>query len=143
MSIENRFWPKVNKKGLEECWDWIGALSSNGYGHICYPDRYTHVLAHRMVWMLTNGSIPDKKLVLHKCDNPKCVNPNHLYLGSPSDNMSDREERNRAPYSGRPRTIYLDINRILELRESGNTYKQIAEIMKVSRWSIMHALGAY
>lgn len=98
--IEDRFWEKVDKRGGEECWKWTGAFSS-GYGHIGDGFKGT-IYAHRLSWIIHNGLIPDKLKVLHNCDNPSCVNPNHLYLGTQGDNMYDRAMRNPNNQGGEP-----------------------------------------
>jgi hypothetical protein len=86
--VAPRFWAKV--KVTEYCWLWTGALR-NGYGRFGSPPyRY----AHRVAWELTNGSPGDLK-VLHKCDNPKCVRPDHLFLGTQRDNIRDRAQKGR------------------------------------------------
>jgi hypothetical protein len=90
-ALAERFWKKVDIKGPDECWEWKASLR-NDYGQIKVNGRMMR--ANRVAWELTNGMIPDNKLVLHKCDNRKCVNPNHLYIGTKSDNVLDRANRN-------------------------------------------------
>ena len=89
--LKERFWSKVDIKGKDNCWNWK-ASTSDGYGRFGI-DRVIK-LAHRVSWILTNGPIPEGKLVLHNCDNKLCVNPNHLYIGTHLDNMSDVHKRN-------------------------------------------------
>ena len=79
------------------CWEWIGSLYQNGYGMFCLRrgNRKTF-LAHRISWAIHNEScIPEKKMICHTCDNRKCVNPAHLYLGTGKDNNTDTIRRNR------------------------------------------------
>jgi hypothetical protein len=79
------------------CWEWTGALYQNGYGMACYRrgTRKTF-LAHRISWSIFNSApIPDRMMVCHTCDNRKCVNPSHLYVGTGKDNNSDTVNRNR------------------------------------------------
>jgi HNH endonuclease len=90
-----RFWNKVNKNTLSGCWEWSGSLKCGGYGLFRVKGRLYK--AHRFSWILNVGSIPKGKLVCHKCDNPKCVNPAHLFLGTHTDNARDRENKNRRP----------------------------------------------
>src|SRR5215211_1640522 len=91
-----RFWIKVTQTNY--CWEWSGALNNNGYGMFRYKDE---VLAHRISYQLIKGSISKKVLVCHSCDNPKCVNPSHLFTGSQFDNMFDKQLKGNARRQGR------------------------------------------
>ena len=88
----DRFWRKVDKSG--DCWEWTAAKCSTGYGWIGIGNRKTQA-AHRVVWELTYGPIPDGLCICHKCDNPGCVNPDHLFLGTYGDNMKDMWDKSR------------------------------------------------
>jgi len=81
---------KISEKG---CWEWQRALHKQGYGSLNY--KYKPVLAHRIFWELTNGKIPFGLKVCHHCDNPKCINPDHLFLGTQKDNMQDAFQKGR------------------------------------------------
>lgn len=93
-SIEERFWAKVEKG--DGCWTWTGCKSPKGYGQILFNDNKIH-LAHRVSYIMANGLIDSSLLVRHKCDNPSCVNPDHLELGTYKDNNRDKIERGRDP----------------------------------------------
>lgn len=99
-----RFWSKVDKSG--DCWIWKAGRGGHGYG-IFKVAAYRSAYAHRVAWELTNGPIPPTEgyhgtCVLHRCDNPACVNPSHLFLGTAADNAADREAKGRLPHT--PRT---------------------------------------
>lgn len=91
-SFEERFWSKVQK--TDECWIWTAAASPLGYGRVGTPGRKISQ-AHRVAWILTNGDIPDGLCVLHRCDNPRCVRPDHLFLGTVADNNADKLAKGR------------------------------------------------
>jgi len=80
-------------KNANGCWEYGGYLNVWGYGRLRHNGK--KILAHRLSYLFNIGEIPDGALVLHKCDNPKCVNPEHLYLGTSKDNATDMAKRNR------------------------------------------------
>ena len=88
--FEDRFWARVDRGGSDECWEWQGSLDSSGYGNLSESGKQG--VAHRQAWELENGD-PGDDWVLHTCDNKRCVNPNHLYLGDHTQNMADAWER--------------------------------------------------
>jgi hypothetical protein len=91
-SASERFWLKVRK--TSGCWIWIGsAHNKNGYGMFWY--KKNHILAHRYSWLIHKRKIPKGLFVLHKCDNPPCVNPKHLWIGNQSENMLDCSSKHR------------------------------------------------
>lgn len=90
----DRFWAKVQK--TDNCWLWTGARNELGYGSFGIAGRRTE-LAHRASWRLSAGEIPAGLLVCHHCDNPPCVRPDHLFLGTNQDNVADQIAKGRRP----------------------------------------------
>lgn len=110
--LADRFWEKVNKDGpvpthcpeLGPCWLWTASTKGGKwrYGVISQTGKHDSLLlAHRVSWEIHNGPIPEGSLALHKCDNPSCVNPAHLFLGTFADNTKDMLEKGRHIGSGR------------------------------------------
>lgn len=102
-SVEERFWQRVDKSGLVPahvpelgpCWLWTGSKLPKGYGRF-YPKWKGAVYAHRFSWELRHGrTIPAGMEVLHRCDNPACVNPDHLTVGTHLDNVADMDQKGR------------------------------------------------
>ena len=123
------FWDKVQRGTLDECWPWLGFKRPSGHGLTSLDSLMIHT--SRKAWILTYGPIRgDGQCVLHKCDNPPCCNPNHLYLGTRADNMFDRfgnpspEER---AARGRPYMLtHENMDRLWEMRRNGGTLKECA-----------------
>lgn len=134
-SIEQRFWSKVNKDGPTQphmdtsCWEWLGYCNKNyGYGRFSIDGRLG--LAHRFSWILQYGELPKDLDILHKCDNPSCVNPSHLLLGTHQDNMQDMVKK------GRHRTLKGEHNSWAKL-----TRLQVDEIRAKSIHTTQAQLG--
>jgi len=129
-NFADNFWDKVNIKGEDDCWEWKVA------NHNKYPtvklNKRTHS-ASKIAWILSGRSIEVNKLLLHKCDNKKCVNPNHLYLGTYGDNMTDRCSR----YIGRigkvGRYSRDEINKMIQMFNSGIPRNKIIDTFGISR----------
>lgn len=95
----SRFWSRVDASASGVCWEWTGPIShKGGYAQtrLC-GKTYT---AHRLAWLFTRGNIPDDYVVRHRCDNPKCCNPQHLEVGTHLDNYTDMVTRGRRKLSG-------------------------------------------
>lgn len=88
---QEQFWRHVEK--TDGCWWWRGSVHTNGYGEVKVAKK--RILAHRRSWLLTFGDIPEGLCVLHRCDHPLCVRPDHLWLGTVVDNNRDRSTKGR------------------------------------------------
>ena len=99
VSGENSPFGKADIKSDDECWEWTASKNKKGYGNFYISVGHSkdkHCLAHRRAWILTYGEIPQGLQVLHSCDNPPCVNPKHLFLGTNEDNVKDKIQKGRA-----------------------------------------------
>ena len=134
-NILDRFFSNVQK--TNSCWNWTGYKFSNEYGAIRYKGKIWR--AHRLSWTLFNGDIPKRKLVLHTCDTPPCVNPGHLWIGTHQDNMTDRNEKRRqyipnGEKNSQAKLKECQVKEIREMYKSGNlSQEKIGEIFNVSR----------
>jgi hypothetical protein len=120
-----RFWNKVDK--TSGCWIWTGAKSKKGYGRFKFRGKL--VSPHRFSWELRNGPIPKGEgfhgtCVCHKCDNPRCVNPDHLFLGTHKDNMRDAIAKGRIVLGG-ARGERIGVSKLTDekVKEIRNLYK--------------------
>jgi hypothetical protein len=108
MTIEERFWAHVPERPEDGCWEWTGTRETRmGYGEFVVDrggPRYKTEMAHRVAFELTHGA--PSGFVLHRCDNPPCVRPEHLYDGTHQQNMDDRESRGRT-FRGRPKPGHI------------------------------------
>lgn len=111
-NLIDRFWEKVDKKSDNECWNWIGAKNKDGYGIFNLNGKNTS--AHRALWIILNSEIELGLQVCHSCDNPSCVNPNHLWLGTDQQNKDDMVKKGRK----RKNFIkpYIDSRSLVKLR---------------------------
>jgi hypothetical protein len=124
-----RFWDKVVK--TDTCWVWTASVNGKGYGSFGYGGRVQ--LAHRVSWQMHCGPIPPGLCVCHACDNPSCVRPDHLFLGTIKDNNRDRDRKGRGRLlRGNVKTVPKEWHSVARaLRAEGLTYKAIAGEMPV------------
>jgi hypothetical protein len=133
--VEKRFWSKVKKRRGHHCWLWIGGKNSKGYGRISRGERgkgFWH--AHRLSWTLHFGPVPKGLEVCHECDNPSCVRPDHLFLGTKSQNMQDSIQKGRFPLGERHHNARLSNGDVQRIRSHWPTIsmQQLADQYKVS-----------
>lgn len=127
-----RFWEKVQK--TESCWLWTGAKNRDGYGNLRF-DRKS-MLAHRVSWFLEHGELPPQDVeIAHTCDNPPCVNPEHLVESTHLENMLDSVAKNRIGSSGRRSKMSIDNETINKIRELDGlmTQQAIGDLLGVSQ----------
>lgn len=130
--LGERFWAKVHR--TETCWLWTAATTTDGYGLISKRG------AHQVSWELHNGPIPDGLNVLHRCDNPPCVRPDHLFIGTQQDNIQDAIRKGRmGPTTGRAKLAVTQVQEVRRLYATGKaTYKEIGDRFGVGISAINH-----
>jgi hypothetical protein len=135
------FWPYVSKSST--CWIWQGGINHFGYGVYC--TNSTLMGAHRFSYILENGPIPKGMVICHKCDNPPCVNPDHLFLGTPSDNLRDMVQKGRNAKGEKSGNAKLSVEQVKTIRDSfarGELTKtQLARIYHVTFTNIHYIIG--
>ena len=141
-------WSKVDKRGDNECWEWLGYKNEDGYGRVQINDWQYY--AHRVIYNLTNPGVIEIKapkssdengFLLHTCDNPSCCNPKHLFVGTHADNMADKARKGRCPdFSGgkgpRCKLSMSQAREIRRLRKEGISARQLAVMYEISLPSI-------
>jgi HNH endonuclease len=130
--LASRFWPKVHK--TETCWLWTGGTTKDGYGILADEDG-TLIYAHRAAWKLTHGD-PGDQDVLHRCDNPPCVNPDDLFLGSAKDNGQDMAKKRRGTSTLSPEQV----REVRALSKSGVSMYAIADRFGLSQAAIWYVV---
>ena len=141
-----RFSDKVDASG--DCWEWTAA-KRRGYGAFWLNGR--HVPAHRVAWMLKHGELPaDDMQVCHKCDNPSCVNPDHLFLGTAADNLADMHRKGRgrgmfAANENHPKCVLSDkdVQKIIAATECGETQRSVARRYGINQATVSRIVNGH
>lgn len=139
MTFADRFWAKVRKG--EGCWEWTATRIRSGYGHVRVGRRLS--LAHRVSWEIHFGAIPDGLCVLHHCDNPPCVRPDHLFLGTVADNSADmvvKGRQCRGEHRPAARLAADDVACARALNRAGASQHSLARAFGISHTSMRRAL---
>lgn len=119
------------------CWLWMGGLTKQGYGH--FRSNYTRYVAHRASYEVFVGAVPDDMFVCHKCDNPQCVNPSHLFVGTPQDNSRDMASKKRHMFgqiNGNAKLTEEQARTILSLKDCGKSRQAIADDFGICRVTV-------
>lgn len=141
-TLEERFWEKVDIRGEDDCWEWQGSRHWQwDYGNFKVGDKV--VAAHRMAWFIFNEKeIPEGLVVCHKCDNPPCCNPKHLFLGTVADNNMDKKlkgrQDERGEKNGRAKISEKDVVDIRAAHKSGETYASLGRRYNLDPVSISY-----
>lgn len=144
--VRERFESKITISGENDCWNWKGTYLATGYGgfHLKVNGVKKFVRANRYAWINFRGEDPKENLVLHKCDNKACVNPNHLYLGDKKQNTKDAIERGQHLTGDRCknwiRTEGL-VDRCNDLRRQGYFYREIRAWLGISNTTLLKCIG--
>ena len=140
----SRFWAKVDKSaGPDGCWLWTAA-KRNGYGAVAVDGRKI-AMAHRVAFEIVNGVISSGLFVCHRCDNPPCVNPAHLFLGTNAENAADRESKGRGNQArgeanGNAKLTEERVREIRGMHKSGLSGRAIARRLGLSSSGVRHVL---
>jgi hypothetical protein len=136
-ALGERFWEKVTK--TNGCWLWIANSNKKGYGRFWINGR--NEFSHRVSWMLHFVEIPHGMLVLHKCDNPSCVNPAHLFLGTDADNQSDKKEKGRSAKGERNGNRKLTNEQVRVIRKSVGSPQELATQFNIDKTQIYNIIS--
>jgi len=137
--VSERFWSHVETEPA--CWLWSGAKDKNGYGKF-WSQTTGHIRAHRMSWILEYGDIPKPLFVLHRCDNPACVRPSHLWLGTNRDNMEDMAIKGRSLNGSKNASCKLSREEVAEIRRlysgRGSTEVELGQQFSITQGNVSH-----
>jgi hypothetical protein len=121
------------------CWEWTGSKQSNGYGRMGLSIKGRRLIPHRVSWMIHNGEIPPGLFVCHKCDNPPCCKPEHLFLGDSRANSKDKYDKNRGMLGDTHVSSKLTSHQVIEIKKllkEDITHESIAKKFNIGRGCI-------
>lgn len=149
-------WPKLSpheafderwEEDADGCWIWTGPVFNHGYGHfsITHGSAKWVTTAHRASYIMSHGEIPDGMYVCHRCDKPLCVNPAHLFIGTPQENTQDSISKGRfhkasGERNAKAKITEEDVHAILAMHESGMSAAQIAKSFKIGGQSVRNII---
>lgn len=136
---EERFFRKVNKHTLSGCWEWTGSKNDYGYGQMKF-DTVKVIYAHRFSYEIHKGPIPEGAVLMHSCDRPSCVNPDHLTPGTQKDNSMDAVRKGRLVGSDR-RLTPVEVERIVAMSRAGESKIGIARTLGVQVKTVRKIVG--
>ena len=145
--LVERFHAKY-RKDESGCWIWMASCAGMGYGQIKLPGERRQIYAHRLSYLIHKGPLPEGKQICHTCDNPKCVNPDHLFVGTSQDNHDDMKEKKRHTYRQQSKTakiteeqarqvlgmVGLGIKQTVIAKAFGLSQVQVSRIKLGQRW---------
>lgn len=144
--VEDRFWRFVDRRGTNECWPWVGSKDRLGYGHLKSAESSAGIeMAHRVSYRIHCGLLPNYSkdaVVMHSCDNPSCVNPLHLSIGTQWMNTMEMVVKGRQPYCGlkgeKHSQAKLTEDAVREIRASGESHAALARKYGVDPMAIKY-----
>lgn len=146
---EQLFWSHVTPISPNECWEWNGPRLKNGYGqmYVKVNGKWKNTMTHRLSWEIHYGEIPSGKVIMHKCDNPACVNPNHLSVGTHLDNIIDKVRKGRQRHRAHIGTEHgmsklndANVKWIYQEYAKGVTIASMARALNVSESAIRNVI---
>jgi hypothetical protein len=134
-TADDRFFEKIEFIPFHACWEWIGVRNNWGYGY--FYENQEKITAHRWSYQRFNGPIPASMVIMHTCDNPGCVRPEHLRLGTKKDNSQDSVKKGRAPKG--TKRVSADVRKIIvKAFLAGIPTTKIAEMCEVTPGTVRH-----
>jgi len=146
-SVETRFWEKVQVGDSSQCWEWQAHIGNGGYGRFNYTStKGKRFIAdtHRVAYELTFGEIPAGMCVCHKCDNPRCCNPAHLFIGTVQDNINDKVTKGRQSRGIKHTNSKLAPTQVVQIRalykDGGGSMAELARQFNITKGAIQHII---